>query len=342
MPPSAAANIRSVSSKTKASFSAGVFRRCKSSSISAARGSVSVSSPKRATNKSYTLHWCTLEFRWRWVFSSSRAIGKLPPAPWPAAKQISAAFFNLLFPDDCRVCGQPLERASRIPVCDTCLRVPQPLLAEYFCVSCRTPFLNRAPLDDEGRCALCRLGLRGFDAAYSFGAYESTLRELIHLFKYGRVRTLATPLGEMLASAIPRDQAFDAVLAVPLHWWRRFRRGFNQSALLARAVARRYGLKLLGGVRRRRPTRAQAGLSNAQRRQNVAGAFRVTRPSAIAGRRILLIDDVMTTGATASACAAVLKRAGARYVAVLTLARVDRRGVIEPHPAARAAAGGTG
>lgn len=282
---------------------------------------------------------CTLKFRWRWVFSSSRLTGKLPPALRRAIEKVCAAVFNLLFPDECRVCHQPLEGVSRIPVCPACLRAPEPFLAEYYCVSCRTPFLNRAPLDEEGRCALCRLGVRGFDAAYCYGAYEGTLRELIHLFKYGRIRTLARPLGGMLAGAVPLDQTFEAVVAVPLHWRRRLDRGFNQSALLARAVARRYGLRVIAAVRRRRATEVQAGLSHAQRRQNVAGAFRVTRPRAIAGRRVLLVDDVMTTGATAGACAAALKRAGARYVALLTLARVDRRAAFEPQATAAAASG---
>jgi predicted amidophosphoribosyltransferase len=71
---------------------------------------------------------------------------------------------------------------------------PEPMSAEFFCTSCRTPFQNAFPLDANGRCALCRSGLRGFDAAYSFGAYEGVLRELIHLYKYGRVKTLAWPL----------------------------------------------------------------------------------------------------------------------------------------------------
>lgn len=191
-------------------------------------------------------------------------------------------------------------------------------------------------MDEEGRCALCRFGLRGFDAAYSFGAYEGTLRELIHLFKYGRIRTLAGPLGDLLAAAIPRDQRFDAIVPVPLHWRRQWRRGFNQSALLAEAVARRYGVRITPAVRRIRATTIQAGLSNAKRRANVAGAFRVRRKRDVEGRRVLLVDDVMTTGATASACAAALKRAGARYVALLTVARVDRRLAQPVAPAAAA------
>jgi len=206
-------------------------------------------------------------------------------------------------------------------------------------VSCRTPFLNAAPLDSEGRCSLCRRGLLGFDAAYSFGAYEGVLRDLIHLFKYARIRPLERPLGEMLASAIPRDRTFDAVIPVPLHWRRRLQRGFNQSRLLGAAAARRYGVPVVEALRRGRATAAQAGLTNARRRENVAGAFTVKRKEAVAGRTILLVDDVMTTGATASACAAALKRAGARYVALLTLARVDRRMTATPFSTRSVAAG---
>ena len=218
--------------------------------------------------------------------------------------------------------------AARIPVCRECLKAPEPLSAEFFCVSCRTPFQNAFPLDAEGRCALCRFGLRGFDAAYCFGAYEGVLRELIHLYKYGRVKTLARPLGALLAAALPREERFDAVTPVPLHWRRQWQRGFNQSDLLARTIARRCGIPVILALKRVRPTVAQAGLSNTSRRKNVAAAFRPRRT--VEGKRILLVDDVMTTGSTAAACALALKRAGAAKVALLTVARVDRRmGVLQ-------------
>lgn len=239
--------------------------------------------------------------------------------------KIPCALFTLLFPDDCRLCNEPLKEISRVPICRSCLSLPVPLAADYFCVSCRTPFLNPAPLDEEGRCALCRNGLRGFDAAYTFGAYEGTLRELVHLFKYSRIRTLTKPLGDHLASAIPRDVQFDVVVPMPLHWLRRWRRGFNQSALLAKEIARRCGIPVMHAVSRTRSTLPQTGLTNAARRANVRGAFAVWRRRRVEGLRILLVDDVMTTGATASACALALKRAGAKYVALLTLARTDRR-----------------
>jgi ComF family protein len=241
-------------------------------------------------------------------------------------------FLALLLPDECRLCGQPLRQFSRIPVCPDCLNEPAPLAVEYFCIRCRTPFANQFPLDEEGCCALCRTGLRGFDAAYSFGAYDGKLRSLIHLLKYGGVRTLAKPLGSHLSLALPREERFDLVIPMPLHWLRLWRRGFNQSGLLAREIARRNGIKLRNAVRRTRLTSPQAGLSNSKRRVNVAGAFTVRRKSSVEGLRILLVDDVMTTGATASSCASALKKAGARYVALLTLARTDRRWPGAPDP----------
>lgn len=203
---------------------------------------------------------------------------------------------------------------------------PEPLSAEFFCASCRTPFQNPFPLDAEGRCALCRSGLRGFDAAYSFGAYEGVLRKLIHLYKYGKVRTLARPLSGMLAQAMPRDEAFDAAVPVPLNWRRQLHRGFNQAELLAQGLSRRTGIPVIRALGRVRSTPTQAGLSNRARRQNVSRAFRARGGSRhIQGKRILLIDDVLTTGATAASCALALKQAGARRVALLTVARVDRR-----------------
>jgi competence protein ComFC len=200
------------------------------------------------------------------------------------------------------------------------------MMAEFFCVRCRTPFLNAFPLDAEGRCPLCRMGLRGFDAAYCFGSYEGTLRELIHLYKYGRIQTLSQPLADFLAAALPLDERFDAVTPVPLHWRKRWQRGFNQAELLARAIAKRRGIPMVRALRRVRFTQTQAGLSNTERRKNVAAAFRCRLASkTLDGKRVLLIDDVMTTGSTAAACARALKQAGASRVVLASVARVDRR-----------------
>jgi ComF family protein len=125
--------------------------------------------------------------------------------------------------------------------------------------------------------------------------------------------------------ALPRDTSFDAVVPMPMHWRRRWERGFNQADLLASEVARRLALPVARALARRKATAPQAGMSRLQRRRNVAGAFHVRRAGEISGRRLLLVDDVLTTGATAAAASAELKRAGARSVTVLTVTRADRR-----------------
>ena len=243
--------------------------------------------------------------------------------------RIFSPVFSLVFPDDCRVCGEALREISRVPVCAKCLLDPQPLVAEHFCAACRTPFLNAFPLDESGRCTLCRLGLTGFDAVYSYGSYEGSLRELIHLFKFDKVHTLAAPLAKFLALALPREERFDVVVPMPLHWRRRWERGFNQSELLAREIGRRWNVPVENAVGRVKPTAPQAGLTNAKRRANVSGAFAARKSRRLDGARVLLVDDVMTTGATAAACARVLKRAGAARVALLAVARTDRRAALQ-------------
>jgi len=200
------------------------------------------------------------------------------------------------------------------------------MVAEFFCAQCSTPFLNSSPLDSEGVCRLCRSGLAGFQHAWSFGEYDGPLRRLIHLFKYRKCYPLAEPLGAMLSLALPRDIAFDVIVPMPMHWFRLWRRGFNQAAMLASVLGRRTGIPVAGNaMTRQKATAPQAGLTGAQRRLNVRAAFAVKRRHLIEGRRILLVDDVFTTGATAGTCAAVLQRAGASEVSVLTLARADRR-----------------
>jgi ComF family protein len=181
------------------------------------------------------------------------------------------------------------------------------------------------PLDEHGLCTVCRESLANFDAAYSFGSYEGPLRKLIHLFKYAKVESLALPLSRLLLRAIPTDERFDLVIAMPMHWRKRWERGFNQAELLAKPVAKRCRLKLSNKLRRKRYTKAQAGLTEAQRRNNLKDSFCVRSAHQIAGKRILLIDDVFTTGATLRSAAEVLKAAGATHVTALTLARVDQR-----------------
>ncbi len=212
------------------------------------------------------------------------------------------------------------------PICGCCIEAPVPLAPEIFCARCGAAFLSPHSLDASGLCRLCAAGVTAFATCYSFGEYSGVLRELIHLFKYQRIRPLAEPLGRMLARALPPQARYDAMVPMPLHWRRRFVRGFNQAELLARVVSRRTGLPVLGALRRRRHTAAQASLaSSSQRRANVRGVFSIQDPYAIAGKRLLLVDDVLTYGATVNSAAAVLAASGAARVSVLTLARADRR-----------------
>ena len=183
----------------------------------------------------------------------------------------------------------------------------------------------------ESRCGLCRRIEPAFARAAAYGSYESGLRELIHLLKYGGVRPAATVLGRMLVEAIaalePDFQPDPALIVpVPLHRTKLRQRGFNQAELIALAAMKikQPGdrLRLSAGVlERKRETASQIGLTSHQRRENLRGAFGVLQPEAVKGREVLVVDDVYTTGATVSECARVLRRAGATKVWVATVAR---------------------
>jgi ComF family protein len=236
---------------------------------------------------------------------------------------------------------------GRVPVCLSCLSSLRPLEAADICASCGLPLESPAPhpaAREDQRCGLCR-GERAFDIARACGVYEGSLRSLIHLLKYRKMTPLAIPLAERMRGLIGALGPVDVVVPVPLYRSRLWGRGFNQALTLSRLIARPAGLPLSNALCRRKRTRPQAGLSHGARRRNVEGAFAVRDRGAIRGKRVLLVDDVMTTGATATACAKVLKRAGAVSVAVLTAARAKHRiTVIDGGAAATGAAtaGATG
>jgi ComF family protein len=156
--------------------------------------------------------------------------------------------------------------------------------------------------------------------------YDDVARTLVHALKYQDRTDLAPAMGRWMARAgAELLQDADMLIPVPLHWRRGFGRRYNQSALLARAIARQSGVALKGSLLCRvRATEQQVGLSRAQRASNVQGAFQVSveRRGDVAGRRVVLVDDVLTSGATVDACARALLRAKAASVDVLVFARV--------------------
>jgi len=241
-------------------------------------------------------------------------------------RRLPGSFSALLFPDQCRLCDRPLRELTAVPVCAACLDTLPPARSPHVCQVCGLPFENAAPLHQVETCGLCRRQAPAFHKARGYGSYDGKLRQLIHLLKYSRMRPLARPLARCMASRLGELGPLDLIIPVPLHGPRKWRRGFNQAEALAREVSRFAGVPWTAGVlRRTRATPPQVGLSHRQRRLNLTGAFAVRRPESVRQRRVLLVDDVMTTGATLDTCARALTAAGARSVAGLTAARAKRR-----------------
>ncbi len=239
----------------------------------------------------------------------------------------------LLLPASCVVCSGELTESLSGGVCGGCWRALEPWTGAV-CSRCGLPLASRAVMAGS-LCAECRLERPHYDFARSYGIYAGKLRKAVLELKFHRRERLGVRLGRLLAEpwfALQAALGFDEpwlVLPVPLHRWRERERGYNQAGLLADGLARALrGRTASAGFRldskaleRKRPTAPQSGLSVQARRENVRSVFTVTAPKRLHDRDVILVDDVMTTGATASACAAELKRAGARRVIVLALAR---------------------
>lgn len=237
------------------------------------------------------------------------------------ARALIGTFLDALLPPQCVSCRELVMTPGQL--CAACWR-DVTFLSEPSCFCCGLPF--EYEIERGARCGACVRRPPPYGRARSVFVYDDASRNLVLAMKWGDRLEAAPSFGRWMARAGKELLAdADVIAAVPLHWTRLFRRRFNQSALLAQEIGRASGVPVLvDALARRRATPSQGGFSRRARLENVRGAFEVrkSRLDAVENRTILLIDDVLTTGATVASCAQALLKAGAASVDVLTLARV--------------------
>ena len=238
-------------------------------------------------------------------------------------RAIVGGALDLLLPPQCLTCAAPV--AAHGLFCAACFAAVT-LIGAPCCARCGLPFASAAQGGRDGTCDACRAAPPRFARARAALRYDAAARRLILPMKHadrGELAALLAPF--LLRAGAPLLDTAEVLVPVPLHRWRLFARRYNQAALLARALGRLAHRPVLpDALRRLRPTAPLGGKSAAERAAELAGAFavRASRAGRIAGRRVLLIDDVLTSGATANACAEALLAAGASSVDVLAAARV--------------------
>lgn len=236
-------------------------------------------------------------------------------------RRIYTSLTAVVFPPLCPMCRTPLP-TSQIDFCPPCRESISPIVRP-FCPICGEPFISPHPR--EHLCGRCARRRPPFGRARAYGLYQGALAEAIRRLKYAPDFSLTRTLAQMLDTVLAAEmklKEIELVIPVPLHRGRLKERGFNQALVLAKELCRHRRLRLdYHNLQRVRHTLPQYGLTRRQREQNVHGAFALRAPEKIAGRRVLLVDDIFTTGATARECARTLKRAKAASVEVLTLAR---------------------
>jgi competence protein ComFC len=240
-----------------------------------------------------------------------RLLAKLNPLP---------ALGSLFYPPACVVCSGIVEGLEYL--CADC-RSRAPRITAPFCAKCSEPFFGA--ITQTFNCANCEHRTLHFDNAVSAYRSRGLVRKLLHDFKYGGQRHLRYPLAEWLSETLNdprlRGWRFDMLVPVPLHAARERERGFNQAALLAESLATEVAVPLCPVLERIRYTTTQTAYDRAERMENLQDAFRLRKNRDVRGLRVLLIDDVLTTGSTLSECARTLKAAGAISVHAATAAR---------------------
>lgn len=247
-----------------------------------------------------------------------------------AIRTVADAVISILFPAPCNICGEVLATASLLPICESCFASLEPLQGP-FCEHCGRPFPSEVALDARvPQCFACRRELYAFDAARSYGAYTDHMVRAIGLLKYEKLARLGSWFANKLNTLIeahPTLRDVDVIVPVPLHPARRRERGYNQAELIAKPLARLLKLPLGAYLLvRTKPRPERLLLSRRERWLTVRGAYEIRKGTRIDNLRVLLIDDVFTTGATLDACAQALRKAGAKSVVGLTVARAVWRG----------------
>jgi ComF family protein len=237
-------------------------------------------------------------------------------------RRSGTAVTEIVFPARCALCRDFLGDEPSHPFCMNCLSGFL-LLEPPYCSRCGTPFAD--PKGEDHLCGECLSRTPPFSIARSLGRYDERLMSAIHSFKYGGKIQTGVALGEMMARRIYSGisiRDFSLIIPIPLHPKRLRERGFNQSLILARQIARGQSLPVdYRSLERAIDTAPQTALKKTERSRNVKGAFIVNNRDAVKGKKILLVDDVLTTGSTVRECARILLASGAEDVAVLTLAR---------------------
>ena len=248
----------------------------------------------------------------------------LPASP---AQRILDSLLNLIYPERCFICAAPVARRHECSVCANCwTRAMSLKIAPPRCASCGLPFQSFQDTS-EYLCGNCILRIPPYAGARSFGYYTGELSRMIQGLKFQGRRNVAGLLAPLLTSTFFENwgrEDFNLLVPVPLHPRRKRERGFNQSEVLTRLLARQLAVPWIPALIRVRPTVPQVGLTESQRQENVRKAFRCRNPRQISKSRVLLIDDVMTTGATVASAAQALRDAGALRVSVLTVARAAK------------------
>jgi ComF family protein len=256
----------------------------------------------------------------KWSFMMYETIAGWLSALW-------GAFDALVFPWLCPICG---VEASGSPFCPRCRKAILERSEQAALSSCPRCALTVGPFADlRGGCAACRERSLGFDSALALGPYEGTIRDLCLRLKHEKNAWLAPQLSDLFLEArhdaltgLPADVW---VVPIPLHWSRRWRRGYNQAEALASGLARRLDLPVRQPLRRIIATEKLGHKGRTERADVMRGVFRARDGRKLAGRTVILVDDVLTTGATCSAAAKALKKAGASRVIVVVIGRAERK-----------------